>query len=221
MERDVIFNVGEFYHVYNRGVDKRKIFFSNGDWAHFQRLLYIRNTDSKVKLNLSRIKNESIRLVFHGSPGTLVDVVAYAFMENHFHLLLQEKVEGGISKFMSRLLTSYSMYMNKKYDRTGPLMCKPFRAKYVDSDEYFRWLISYIHMNPIDQIESGWKENGIVDKKAAMKFLKEYNYSSYSDYFVGERDESLILNKKALPTDIDNLEDLSEMLNEIGQYEFS
>ncbi len=221
MERIAVFEPNNFYHVYNRGIDKRKIFFSKGDWTHFQRLLYIRNINSSRKINLSRIKNESLRRVFQGSPGTLVDIIAYAFMDNHFHLLLKEKQKGGVSRFMSKLLTSYAMYMNKKYNRTGPLMCRPFRAKHVDGDEYFRWLISYIHMNPIDQIEPSWEESGIADKKGVMKFLQKYKYSSYYDYFVGERDESLILNKAALPIDIDNLENLSEMLEQVGQYEFS
>ena len=215
------FTVGEYYHVYNRGIDKRKIFFSKGDWKHFQRLMYIRNTDSSAKLNLSRIKDEPLKLVFQGDPGTLVDVVAYAMMDNHFHLLVREKVKGGVTKFMSRFMTSYSMYMNKKYDRTGPLMCRPFKTKHIDSDEYFRWLISYIHLNPIDQIQSDWEDVGVVDKRSTLKFLKEYKYSSYPDYFVDERDESMILNKEALPINIEDLEDLTEMLDEVGQYEHS
>jgi len=134
-------------------------------------------------------------------------------MPNHFHLLLLEKQEGGISAFMQKLLTSFSMYMNKKYDRTGPLMCRPFRAKHVDSDGYFRWLISYIHMNPVDQVEPDWKEVGISDMSKVSKFLKEYKYSSYRDYFGTKRDESLILNKEILPIEINDVEDLSEMLD--------
>lgn len=215
--RQFTFTKGEYYHIYNRGIDKRKIFFSKGDWNHFQKLLFLRN--SKKHTKATRVQSVALDTLDIGD--TLVDIIAYALMENHFHLLLREKAQGGISKFMQKFSTAYSLYMNIKYNRSGSLMCSPFRAKHVDSDEYFRWLVSYIHMNPIDQIESEWQENGIQDKKAALKFLREYKYSSYPDYFVGERDESLILNKEALPINIDNLEDLSEMLEQVGQYQFN
>ncbi len=228
MERKEPFETGEFYHVYNRGVNKYKIFFSKGDWDHFQRLLYLRNTTSDSKLNINRLKKEDTYKVFQGSPGTLVDIIAYAFMDNHFHILLKEKQEGGITKFMSRLMTSYSMYMNKKYDRSGPLMCRPFRSKHIDSDEYLRWVITYIHLNPIEQIEPKWKDNGIHDLKSAQEFLKKYSYSSYQDYFVSRqgspgdevRQESAILNKDALPIDISDLDNLREMLQEYAKHEY-
>lgn len=218
MERYVPFETDEFYHVYNRGVDKRKIFFVDRDWDVFQWLLFARNCPDRIDIPKS-LGGSWQKGKKQSEP--LVDIIAYALMGNHFHLLLREKQDDGISTFMRKLLTSYAMYMNKKYNRSGPLMCRPFRAKYVDSDEYFRWLVSYIHMNPIDQIEPDWEENGISDKQAAIKFLREYKYSSYYDYFVDTRDESLILNKEALPVDVNNLEDLSEMLEQVGQYEFT
>jgi REP element-mobilizing transposase RayT len=209
VERNVKFVEGEFYHVFNRGVDKRKIFFSAGDWNHFLKLLYIRNSNDR-HIRIDRIKNKKFSDIKRGEA--IVDICAYAMMNNHFHLLLKEKRKGGITQFMLQFMTSYSMYMNKKYDRTGPLICKPFRAEYIDSDQYFRWLISYIHLNPLDQFEQNWEEDGIADKSGAANFLEEYKYSSYQDYFVGERDESLILNKKILPVKIADLEDLSQML---------
>lgn len=222
MERQIPFEVGEFYHVYNRGIDKRKIFFSTGDWMHFQRLLFISNDDSSKRIRLDRIKNLTLSEIAELKIGDeLVDIVAYAMMPNHFHLLLTEKVEGGIVKFMQKFMTAYVMYMNRKYDRTGGLMCRPFRAKHVDSDEYFRWLISYIHMNPVDQVEPDWKDNGLSNKKEAFKFLKKYRYSSYRDYFVLKRDEALVLNKGALPINIEDLENLSEMLNTLAEDHYS
>jgi len=232
MERKDIFEIGEYYHVYNRGVNKYKIFFSKGDWGHFQKLLYLRNKVSDRKLNLNRIKKADTYKVFQDSPGTLVDIVAYAFMDNHFHLLLKEKQEGGISKFMSRLMTSYSMYMNKKYDRSGPLMCHPFRSRHIDGDAYLRWVISYIHLNPVDQIESKWKDNGISNLKKTLNFLTSYKYSSYRDYFsdvqkepldikyVNTRQEGAIINKNALPIDISDLDNLKNMLEEYSKQEY-
>jgi len=215
MERHISFEVGEFYHIYNRGIDKRKIFFSTGDWVHFQRLLFICNNSSSQRLQISRIKKLSLSEIGKLRDGNkLVDVAAYAMMPNHFHLVLKEKMENGITEFMRKLMTSYVMYMNKKYDRTGGLMCRPFRSKHINSDEYFRWLMSYIHLNPLDQIKPGWKDGGSLDsKKEVQKFLENYRYSSYRDYFVLNRDESLVLSKEALPIDISDLEAIPEMLS--------
>jgi len=208
MERNIAFETGEFYHVYNRGIDKHKIFFSDGDWRYFQRLLYIRN-DVDGHIRPARVKNKPLATLPATEP--LVHIQAYALMPNHFHLLLSEAVPGGISTFMSRLLTSYSMYMNKKYDRSGPLMCRPFRAKHVDSDEYMRWLIAYIHLNPLELEQPDVKEQGIANISAAQAFLAEYPYASYRDYFAAERDESRILNKSSLPFFISDLEDVKTM----------
>jgi len=209
MERSLSFTEGEFYHIYNRGIDKNRIFFSPGDWKHFQRLLFLRNGDKYVKPN--RVQGVPLDTIDRGD--SLVDICAYAMMPNHFHLILFEKQEGGISKFMLQFMTSYSMYMNKKYDRTGPLMCRPFRSKHVDSDEYFRWLISYIHLNPIDLVEKDWKEGGVSDLKLAQKHVNTYEYSSYMDYFIESRDLSAILNKKSLPIDVQDLESVTNMIS--------
>ena len=224
MERKVPFEIGEFYHVYNRGVDKRKIFFVDRDWDIFQWLLYVRNSDKRIDLPKSSKNTKSPGVPWRqvDTGNKLVDIITYAFMDNHFHLLLKEKQEGGISKFMSRLMTSYSMYMNKKYDRSGPLMCRPFRSRHINSDEYLRWVISYIHLNPIDQIEPKWKDVGISDLRSTQKFLKKYKYSSYQDYFTNRqgspgdeiRQECAIINKDALPIDISDLDNLKEMLKE-------
>ncbi len=123
----------------------------------------------------------------------LVDIVAYCLMPNHFHLLVREKAEGGISIFMKKISTAYSMYFNSKNDRSGALFEGRFKAKHINNDEYLRYLISYIHLNPVKLIESKWKEEKIKDVNKASKYLKEYRYSSYQDYLGFNRAESKIL----------------------------
>lgn len=209
-KRPLDFTVGEFYHLYNRGVDKRKIFFSEGDWKHFQKLLFLCNSTTHFK-HAGRIQKVSFAELVRNDE-TLVDIVVYAMMPNHFHLLVREHTQGGITKFMQRLLTAFSMYMNKKYDRTGPLMCRPFRAKHVDTDEYFRWLVSYIHSNPIEIIEEEWKQKMVREPKEAAAFLKSFEYSSYPDYFVADRAAAKIINKAALPVDIKSLYSIENMI---------
>ena len=209
MERHIPFTAGEYYHIYNRGIDKRAIFFSDGDWNYFQRLLYLRN-DAGGHLRPERCKDTPLRELDIERP--LVNIQAYVLMPNHFHLLVSEAEPGGISTYMRRLLTSYSMHMNKKYDRSGPLMCRPFRAKHVDHDEYLRWVISYIHLNPLELHDPSWKSDGVKDQRAATEYLKQYAYSSYRDYFGEDRDEAAILNKSSLPFFISDLEDIHNML---------
>ncbi len=208
MERYAPFVTGQFYHIYNRGVDKRKIFFSDGDWNHFMRLLYMRNNETSIPIH--RAKNK--KLLEIERSNTIVDICAYALMPNHFHLLLYEKQENGISSFMQKLLTSYSMYMNKKYERTGPLMCRPFRAKHVGTDNYLQWLFAYIHLNPLSQIEPKWKKKGISDTRKAQDFLETYQYSSYWDYLNKLRDEKYILNETVLPFSTDTISNLDSLL---------
>jgi len=132
---------------------------------------------------------------------TLVEIGAYCLMPNHFHLLMKEKVENGISRFMEKLLTAYSMFFNKKYQRTGRLFENRFQATHADTDEYLKYLFAYIHLNPIKLIDSEWKEKRNFNKKSAREFLNKYSYSSYRD-FVGAKDsreETAILNKKVFP----------------------
>ena len=129
----------------------------------------------------------------------LVDIGAYCLMPNHFHLLVREKNEGGIQKFMLKLLTAYSMYFNKKNERSGSLFENRFRALHVDDDDYLRYLLAYIHLNPIKLIDPHWKENGIRNTREAKQYLAGYQHSSYLDYTEGERYERAILNPEAFP----------------------
>ena len=120
-------------------------------------------------------------------------------MPNHFHLLIKEKIEGGTSLFMQKLSTAYTMYFNKKYQKTGSLFGGRFKAKHLNSDEYLKYQFSYIHLNPISIIDSSWKNKKITNNKNAKEFLNLYKYSSYVDYLGNERLEKVILNKEFFP----------------------
>lgn len=198
MRRNFDFSIGEFYHVYNRGVERRTIFMDERDYERFIGLLYLANATNV--LHSSDCQGRSLTERFaHKREGTLVEIGAWCLMPNHFHLLLKEKVAGGISTFMRKLLTGYSMYFNTKYHRTGGLFQGRFLAKHLDTDEYLKYQYSYIHLNPIGIIDSGWKKKQIEDKEKARKFLKEYKYSSYKDYVNEKREENAILNVEVFP----------------------
>lgn len=216
MARKSVLAPGEFYHLYNRGVEKRDIFTSKADYDRFISLLYLCNGTISTDVRGQGKTLEEARLVERGE--TLTDIGTYCLMPNHFHLLVHEKVEGGISKFMQKLTTAYTMYFNKKYKRSGALFQGTYKSSHVSEDRYLSYLVSYIHLNPVKLIEPTWKETGITDKNRAETYLKKYPYSSYPDYSGSERIESDILNKTALPKYFETASDFRHSVKEWLSY---
>src|SRR3989338_7198126 len=114
MYRKTPFVEKNYYHVYSRGVEKRKIFMNTRDYERFMVLLYAMNQDAPFVIgNFLRDKQKSLKDIFtEKREKTLVSILGYCLMPNHFHLILNEHTEGGISKFMGKFLTAYSMYFN-------------------------------------------------------------------------------------------------------------
>jgi len=195
MTRTFRFEIDEFYHAYNRGVDKRVIFDGEMDKKRFLKLLYLCNGSNPVNLR-ELPKGETFGI---DMGEKLVNVCAYCLMDNHFHLLLQECSENGISRFMQKLVTAYVMYFNEKNSRTGTLFGGAFKARHVDNDQYLRYLLAYLHLNPVDMIESSWKENGIKDLARVKNYLEQYAFSSFGEFNGRARPESAIVDKLALP----------------------
>lgn len=199
------FITGEYYHVYNRGIDKRVIFKLQRDYERFLMLLHVANSAEKTGLRLDDILNKQhkkfheVLLLDRGEP--LVSVGAWCLMSNHFHLLVRQEVDGGITKFMKKLGTGYSMYFNIKYERKGALFGGLFKSKLIGVDDnYMRHLFGYIHLNPLGIKFSDWeKDMGSYGKKEMKEFLENYRYSSYPDHTGEERAENNLLNKKQFP----------------------
>lgn len=201
MQRTIDISIGEYYHLYSRGTEKRVIFTNTSDYERFIVLLYICNSASIAVCIRDHLRQgRGLAEIFTIDRGeSLVEIVAYCLMPNHFHLLVREKTENGVQKFILKLLTAYSMYFNKKYKRTGALFESRFKARHADTDEYLKYLFAYIHLNPIKLIDPMWKENGIQDRIAAQGYLRNYEYSSYHDWHGSPRSESKILNREAAP----------------------
>ncbi len=208
--RNIEFSIGEYYHIYSRGVDKRPIFLDDRDRERFVKLLYIANSDSSV--HLSNYQGWVLASIPKGKCTCAIG--AWCLMPNHLHLLMKEIIEGGISRFLHRLLVSYSMYFNKKYDRKGTLFETRFKVKHLNTDEYLKYIYSYIHLNPIGIIDSGWKQKVIADKVKAKDFLEKYPYSSYQDYSGVVRPEGAIINKAEFPEYFSLSINFGEMINE-------
>ena len=138
--RKTLFTLGEYYHIYNRGNWKQKIFLDKEDYNHFIQLLFLCNTNENINFRDIFITFDNIYDFKRGN--TLVDIGAYCLIPNHFHLLIYEKSNSNISLYMKKLLTAYVMYFNKKYERTGSLFEGKFKSQHSDSDGY--WVISKV-----------------------------------------------------------------------------
>ncbi len=183
----------EYYHVYNRGNSKQKIFLDARDYERFVTSLFVLNSTESFKLHF--IENPYV--VERGQR--LVSIGAYCLMPNHFHILLTPLVEGGISLFMKKVMTGYVMYFNNRYERTGALFEGRFKARHVNDDAYMRYLYAYIHLNPVKLVESNWKNELTLDTEKIRTYLRNYAYSSFKDYAGEQRKENSLLNREVFP----------------------
>lgn len=213
MLRKTNFSPENYYHIYNRGIEKRDIFLNKDDYIRFLILLYLCNNSKAV--NIRDLFNKGLSFVdilVLERKKLLVDIGAYCLMKNHVHLLIREKEENGISIFTKKVFTGYSMYFNKKNQRNGRLFENTFKAELVDSDNYLKYLFSYVHLNPIKFIEPGWKNLGIKNSKNAKSFLEDYPWSSYHAYSKGKNDS--ILTKEEFPKYFEDVKEFDDFIND-------
>src|SRR5260221_1001368 len=172
--RKIVFANNEYYHVFNRGVEKRPTFTSKYEYVrardsmNFYRFGELPIRYSKF-LNLNRDKKAQFLHALN-TDQLQVEIIAYCLMRNHFHFLLKQLKENGIVKFMAKYTNSYTKYFNTKHDRVGPLFQGIFKAVHVESDEQLLHLSRYIHLNPV---------LGFIVK---LEELAQYHWSSYPEY---------------------------------------
>jgi len=206
--RKTIFANNEYYHIYNRGVDKRKVFLNRNDYIRFIHDLYEFN-DQKRAPEFVRIKDYVGSLAPHikrKPRKKLVNIICFCLMPNHFHLILEQLVDDGISKFMHKLGTGYTNAFNLKHKRSGALFEGTFKAILIENETYLTHLSRYVHLNPVELKEKNWKEDGIKDWNKINKFLDNYRYSSYLDY-VGKKNFPSIINNDLILKIFDNSKD--------------
>lgn len=146
--RNTPFAVGEHYHIYNRGVDKRTVFEDDYDLQRFYEGLLEFNTPEPIGslYELSFVKKLGSS-TSKSSDEKLVSIVAHCSNPNHYHLLLRQEAENGIEKLMHRTGTGYTKYFNNKYKRSGALFQGRYKAIHIDSNEYLLHLSAYINLN--------------------------------------------------------------------------
>ena len=221
MLRDKPFVNGETYHLFNRGAHKQAIFKSEKDYRRFLVLLYFSNTMERVQLgNLLQNQGRSlIDLFSEHIDQSLVDIFAYTLMPNHFHLVLRQKADNGISTFMKKLATAYSMYFNIKYKHSGVLFQGRFKSRHVGDEAYFRYIFAYVHLNPAELVVPEWKERtpSYLERGKIKAYLSKYAYSSHFDYAIGDRAERKILAFNEAPEFLKTCDDVEILLQSFNE----
>jgi len=187
------------YHIFNRGVEKRDVFVDDADRYRFVNGLYLFN-DAKPMEN-TRLNAEA-RLVGDDERDKFVDILAFVLMPNHFHLLVRPLVKNGLTEFMRKMGTGYTNYFNIRYERVGPLFQGKFKSVLIENENQLSYIPFYIHFNPIELIEKNWKEGQISNAQEVFEYLKNYRWSSLSDY-LGQNIYSKMINKNFLEECLD------------------
>ena len=172
---------GEYYHIYNRGAHRGNIVHNETDRKRFLfGILYYQSP--RQFTNVQRIVEGYSPL--SGFPVSeqaldevlqtrIVDLVCFCLMPNHFHLLVRERTEGGISSYMGRIMNAYTHYINTKYERSGHLFEGRYKAKHIADNNQLLYLSAYIHRNPREL--KAWKETYFEYPWSSLQDLTEAN----------------------------------------------
>jgi REP element-mobilizing transposase RayT len=158
-KRNFEFVEGEYYHIFNRGTDKRKIFMDKGDLYYFFDEIMIANSDISIG-DRRPGSRKRLKEKINGQQK-FVKIIAYSLMPNHFHLIVTPVAENGVSKFMQRLGTSYTRFFNEKYERSGSLFQGKFKAVQLSVKKSLEFMSVYVNLN--------YKYHKIDPKKVSIK----------------------------------------------------
>ena len=162
--RNIELSNDEYYHIFNRGAAKGLIFNDFIDYRRFLLNMLVFNSDEPVGGLYALSVSDFVDIKSKNEP--VVEIIAYCLNPNHFHIILKQLVDGGISKFMHKIQKGYSYYFNSRNDRSGTLYQGTFKAVHIDTDEYLQHVSAYINLNshvhklgaPVPRIRSSWDE---------------------------------------------------------------
>jgi putative transposase len=217
-----------YYHIYNRGVEKRDIFIDDQDYGVFLSYLksYLLPQDKdKLLEEISqsgtdyRKRNKIIRILGLNNFSEVIDLLAYSLVPNHFHFLLFQSNQFGIDSFINSLCTRYAMYFNRKYQRVGHLYQDVYKAVRITSEEQLLHVSGYIHRNLLKNgsIKSAFSRDAIIDQPSSLAdylgfrktewvktrtvldyFSKDDPRKSYLDFVIGEKSNGKLIQKLLL-----------------------
>ncbi len=201
-----VYSPNSYYHIYNRGVEKRPIFKNEQDYAVFMSYLknYLtpKNEDElRKKLcnpNLNYKEREKILKELRlNNFYEEITLIAYCLMKNHFHFLIKQKSANSIDKFMNSLGIRYTMYFNRKYKRAGPLFQDRFKANHIQGDEHLLNISFYVNLNKVLEKLQHFDKSLVVSKNDVEKLLEGAERDPWSSYpvYLGLRDDHITQDK--------------------------
>lgn len=188
----------ELYHVFNRGVDGRNIFLDDHDRARFVHNLFeFNDTQPALTIRVPDSASPGLKRDRHVERKLLVAIHGWTLMNNHYHLLLSELTDGGMTLFLRKLNVGHAKHFNEKYGRIGTLFQGRTKKVLITQHAHFLYILHYLHLNPLDYLKGAekWRERsrgGIKDAKRVLSYLDSYRWSSYLDY-VGKKNFPSIL----------------------------
>lgn len=192
--RELKFVNGEFYHIFDRGVDKRRIFDTDDDFLRFRDSLFLFNDanyahsgdpfDKLVRLEAPDLY-DSIR-------DPLLRIISYTLLPNHFHLYVQQLKDGGIPEFFHKVKKAYSWSYNRRNNRTGALFEGKYKARHINNEAYFRHIVPYIHLNVLDLTGDDWRGGKVRDWNSSLHFMDVYRWSSHTVFMGQDQDYPVI-----------------------------
>lgn len=215
------------WHALNRGVDGRDLFQDSQDYARFVHNLYEFNDANPSDNNRSRLFNSSGMRDFVNTSlrprKLLVDIHGWVLMKNHYHLLLSERIEGGITLFLRKLNVGYANYFNERYERKGTLFQGRTKKVLIERHSQFLYILHYLHLNPLDYLRGAqeWRirsKGSIGSVSGALDYLSSYKWSSYLDY-AGTKNFPSILTTSLFKDALGNYQDVLKEYLRDAQYD--
>lgn len=214
----------ELWHALNHSIEGRDLFLDSRDYARFVHDLYEFNDSDPVDSNHSRHSYHSemmgfVNPSFRKVRKRLVDIHGWVLMKDHYHLLLSERIENGISLFLRKLNVGYANYVNERYERKGTLFRGRTKKILIEHNAHFLYILHYIHLNPFDYLRGAekWRlrsKSSIRNINEALKYLDSYRWSSYLDY-IGKKNFPSILTTSLFKDALGNYNDsLNEYLRD-------
>jgi len=200
---------GEYYHIYNRTIANYEVLNKEQNAKRLMQAFlfakafkYLRNNQPKATSDVALGWDKALEAIKQGEK--LVDVVCFAIMSDHYHLLVKERKDNGTVNFIHKCDISISKYINLKSGRKGPLFESRFKSKHIDSNDYLVHLSAYIHLNPFDiLVGKQWREHKLKDWQGVRQKLLGYPWSSLK-IFLNEKadnDKDLIVSGQEIITD--------------------
>ena len=226
MLRKEKFVPGEYYHIYDRTIFNTPVFKDNKNCVRLmQAFLLANSTQSSQAFQFLRDNQKATienALEITKKGKQLVDVICFAIMPDHYHMLLREKIEGGITSFIHKCNISVAKYINTKTERHGPLFEGLFKSKHVTNNNYLLHLSLYIHLNPLDfLVGKGWREHKIQNWNQIRDKLIYYPYSSLKNFLNKNHEDKIISGAEIITDQFKDVKEYKSFLRDWSEEELN